>query len=83
MKLLYIMNVKIIYYKKSFILYHLSINQGDIIMKVMLLHILGFGQIIKSNDNYVLTNKLNLSSIINSYKEMIDDINYITKKNIK
>jgi hypothetical protein len=74
-----LLNTSFIYQTKGIILYRKEVDNGEIILLVKLIYIVGIKQYIVSDDKYHLNEKTTLRSIIQGYKKMIDEMNEVTK----
>lgn len=73
------MNIK--YYKSGFILIRKKVIDNEIVVSVKLIYPVSITQYIISNDNYTLSDKLTLKTLLNGYYRLIDKYNHQIKIN--
>lgn len=67
------------YYKSGFIFYRKSVVENEIVVDVKLIYPVSITQFIITNDNYTLSDKLTLKTLLNGYYQIIDEYNRIAK----
>lgn len=75
-----ILNTRYIFYKGGLISYSKFIKENEINIRVKLIYMVGINQSIISTDEYTLSDKLTFKVLITGYREMIDELNIISKK---
>lgn len=69
------------YYKSGFIIYKKRVVENEIVVDVKLIYPVSITQYIITNDNYTLSSKITLKTLLNGYYQIIDEYNRISKNN--
>jgi len=74
------LNTSVIYYRRALIIHRKEVINGEIILNVKVIYLIGLNEIITSLDQYQLNEQITFRSVIAGYKELIDGVHEITKK---